>query len=165
MPIKDDKLATIPADKLLTRDILHVCVVVRDVGKTAKALADRFGIGPWEVHRKSYPKSQATFRGEPVECTFKFAYAKAGPITLELAEPISGKSSYREFLDKHGEGLHHIGFAAPLPFDAEVKKWQRQGIKPIQSAKLDDPEEGWAYMDTQDLVGFTMEILSFRKFQ
>jgi len=54
MPIKDDKLATIPADKLLTRDILHVCVVVRDVGKTAKALADRFGIGPWEVHKKSY---------------------------------------------------------------------------------------------------------------
>jgi len=165
MPIKDEKLAIIPSDKLLTRDILHVCVVVRDAEKTAKTLADKFGIGPWEVHRKSYPKSHATFRGEAVECTFKFAYAKAGPITLELAEPISGKSSYKEFLDKHGEGLHHIGFVAPLPFDAEVKKWERQGIKPIQTAKLDDPEEGWGYMDTQDLVGFTMEILSFRKFQ
>jgi hypothetical protein len=31
--------------------------------------------------------------------------------------------------------------------------------------RLDDPQEGWAYMDTQDLVGFTMEILAFRKFQ
>jgi len=30
---------------------------------------------------------------------------------------------------------------------------------------MDDPEEGWAYMDTQDLIGFTLEILSFRKFQ
>jgi len=165
MAIKDDKLGTIPDDKLLLRDILHVCVVVRDVEKTAKILAARFGLGPWEVHKKSYPKSHAVFRGEPVECTFKFAYAKAGPITLELAEPVSGKSSYREFLDKHGEGLHHIGIGAPLPFDAEVRKWERLGIKAIQSMKLDDPEEGWAYMDTQDLVGFTMEILSFKKFQ
>ncbi len=165
MAIKDEKLTTIPDDKILLRDVLHACVVVRDAEKVAKTLSERFGIGPWEVHLKSYPKSQAIFRGKPVECTFKFAYAKVGPITLELAEPVSGESSYKEFLDKHGEGLHHIGFSAPLPFDAEVRKWERLGIKAIQSMKLDDPDEGWAYMDTRDLIGFTLEILSFRKFQ
>jgi hypothetical protein len=165
MAIKDEKLGTVPDDRILLRDLLHVCVVVLDAEKTARALAERFGLGPWEVHLKSYPKSQATFRGEPVECTFKFAYAKVGPITLELAQPVSGNSSYREFLDQHGEGLHHIGFPAPLPFDEELARWERQGIKALQSMKMDDPEEGWAYMDTQGLAGFTMEILGFRKFQ
>jgi len=165
MAITDERVATVPDDRILLRDILHACVVVRDVEKTARVLAERFGLGPWEVHLKTYPKTQATFRGEPVECTFKFAYAKVGPITLELAQPVSGKSSYREFLDKHGEGLHHIGFQAPLPFDAELKRWELLGVKSIQSMTLDDPEEGWAYMDTQDIVGFTIEILGFRKFQ
>jgi len=165
MGILDEKVGNIPKDRILLREIVHACVVVRDVEKTAGNLAEKFGIGPWEVHVKSYPKTQATFRGEPTECSFKFAYAKVGPITLELVETLSGNSSYREFLEKHGEGLHHIGFPAPLPFEAEIEKWNRQGIQPIQSMKLDDPEEGWAYMDTQDLIGFTMEILSFRKFQ
>ncbi len=165
MGIKDESLGTVPADKILLREIVHACVVVRDVAKTTRALAERFGIGPWDVHLKSYPESQAMFRGEPVECTFKFAYAKVGPVTLELVETVSGDSSYKEFLDKHGEGLHHIGFPVPLPFDAELGKWERAGIKAVQSMRLDDPQEGWAYMDTQDLVGFTMEILAFRKFQ
>ena len=165
MAIKDEKLGSIPDDRILLRDIVHACVVVRDVEKTTRVLAGRFGIGPWEVHLKSYPKSQATFRGEPVECTFKFAYAKVGPITLELVETVSGNSSYKEFLDKHGEGLHHLGFPTPLPFDEQIEKWEKLGVKAIQRMKLDDPEEGWAYMDTQDLIGFTLEILSFRKFQ
>jgi len=165
MAIRDEKLSNVPDDRILLKDIVHACVVVRDVEKTTGVLARRFGIGPWEIHLKSYPKSHATFRGEPVECVFKFAYARVGPITLELVETVSGNSSYSEFLDRHGEGLHHIGFPTPLPFDAELEKWERQGIKAIQSMKLDDPEEGWAYMDTQDLVGFTLEILSFRKFQ
>jgi methylmalonyl-CoA/ethylmalonyl-CoA epimerase len=162
---KDEKVGTIPEDRILLPGIVHACVVVRDVEKTAGNLAKRFGIGPWEVRLKRYPESQASFRGKPTDCTFKFAYAKAGPITLELVETVSGKSSYQEFLDRHGEGLHHLGFPTPLPFAAELEKWERQGIKPVQVMHMDDPEEGWAYMDTQDLIGFTLEILSFRKFQ
>ena len=165
MAIIDEKAGAIPADRILLKEIVHACVVVRSVEKTAGNLSEKFGIGPWDVHVKSYPESQASFRGRPTACTFKFAYAKVGPITLELVEPVSGMSSYQEFLDRHGEGIHHLGFPVPLPFDSEVEKWQRQGIQPVQAMKLDDPEEGWAYMDTQDLAGFTLEILSFKKFQ
>lgn len=165
MGIRDERVGLVPEDRIMLGGILHVCVVVRDVEKTAAILAGRFGIGPWEVRLKQYPESQACFRGESTECTFKFGYARVGPVTLELAETVSGKSSYREFLEKHGEGLHHIGFSAPLPFDAELQKWQSQGIRPVQVMHMDDRQEGWAYMDTQDLIGFTLEILSFRKFQ
>ena len=165
MGIKDKKIGTIPDDKILLNEIVHACVVVRDVEKTTKSLSEKFGIGPWEVRQKTYPKSHASVRGEPGECTCKFGYAKVGPITLEVVETVKGRSIYQEFLEEHGEGLHHLGFPTPLPFDAELEKWDKMGIKALQVNRLDDPEEGWAYMDTQKFAGFILEILSFKKFQ
>jgi hypothetical protein len=142
-----------------------VCVVVRDVEKTAKTLAEKYGIGPFEIRQKTYPKSNASLHDEPVEYTLKFAYSKVGTIVLELVETIKGKTLYNEFLEAHGEGIHHIGFPTPLPFEKELDKWKKQGIKALQVSRLDDPEEGWAYMDTQGEIGFVLEILSFKKYQ
>lgn len=165
MVITDQRLGNIPKDRIILREIVHVCVVVRDVEKTSEALSERFGIGPFEIRKKHYPSSQASVRGEPVEYTLKFGYSKVGPITLELVETLEGRTIYQEFLEEHGEGIHHIGFPTPLPFDEELEKWRKDGIKPLQVSRLDDPEEGWAYMDTHGLVGFLIEILSFKKYQ
>lgn len=165
MVIKDQKVGTVPNNKIMLKEIVHVCVVVRNVEKTANILAEKFGIGPFEIRQKSYPKSNASIRGEPVEYILKFGYSKVGSIVLELVETVKGKTNYQEFLDTHGEGIHHIGFPTPLPFDKELEKWRKQGIDALQISRLDDPEEGWAYMETQELVGFTMEILSFKKYQ
>ena len=38
------------------------------------------------------------------------------------------------------------------------------GVGALQVSRLDDPEEGWAYMDTQGFAGFIVEILSLRKY-
>lgn len=149
----------------MLREIVHVCVVVRDVEETAKAFSEKFGIGPWRIRVVSTPSSRASVRGEPVEYTLKFGHAKVGPVTLELVETIEGRTIYQEFLERHGEGLHHIGVPTPVPFDAELEKWQRLGVKPLQVNRMEDPDEGWAYMDTQGLVGCIMEILSFRRYQ
>jgi hypothetical protein len=165
MVIEDKKIGTIPNNKILLNDIVHVCIVVRNVEKTAMNLVEKYGIGPFEIRQKTYPKSNASLRDEPVEYTLKFGYSKVGSIILELVETIKGKTIYNEFLEIHGEGIHHIGFPTPLPFEIELKKWKEQGIKALQVSKLDDPEEGWAYMDTQSDVGFIMEILSFKKYQ
>lgn len=165
MEIKDERLGNIPKDKIMLREIVHVCVVVRNVEKTARILSERFGIGPFEIRKKHYPSSQASVRGEAVEYTLKFGYSKIGPLTLELVETLEGRTVYQEFLEAHGEGIHHIGFPTPLPFDEELEKWRKNGIEPLQVSRLDDPEEGWAYMDTQGLVGFLIEVLSFKKYQ
>ena len=165
MGVKDERVKNIPEDRIQLNEIVHACVVVNDVERTAENISEKFGIGPFEVRQKSYPESQASIRGEPVAYTLKFAYARVGPITLELVETVEGRTIYQEFLEEHGEGLHHLGFPTPLPFDAELDKWEKAGIKPLQVSRLDDPEEGWAYMDTQGLAGFILEILSFKKYR
>ena len=165
MVIKDERVKIIPEDGVKLNEIVHACVVVRDVEETARRISERLGIGPFEVRQKSYPESHASVRGEPTAYTLKFAYARVGPITLELVETVEGRTIYQEFLEEHGEGIHHLGFPTPLPFEEELEKWERLGVEPLQVSRLDDPEEGWAYMDTQGFAGFIVEILSFRKYQ
>jgi len=156
---------SIPEDRIMLREIVHICIVVRDVEKTAEAFAEKFGIGPWRIRVVHTPSSRASVRGEPVDYTLKFGHARVGPINLELVETLEGKTIYQEFLEEHGEGLHHIAVPTPIPFDAELEKWERLGIKPLQANRMEDPEEGWAYMDTRDLAGCLMEILSFKRYQ
>jgi catechol 2,3-dioxygenase-like lactoylglutathione lyase family enzyme len=155
----------IPEDRIMLREILHVCIVVRDVEETARAFAERFGIGPWRIRVVHTPTSRASVRGEPVEYTLKFGHSRVGPISLKLVETVEGETIYREFLEEHGEGLHHIGVPTPVPFDAELEKWRRLGIDPLQVNRMEDPEEGWAYMDTQGIAGCILEILSFKRYQ
>lgn len=155
----------IPEDKIMLREIVHVCVVVRDVEERARAFAEKFGIGPWRIRVVRTPSTRASVRGEPLDYTLKFGHARVGPVTLELVETVEGRTIYQEFLEKHGEGLHHIGVPTPVPFDAELEKWRRQGIESLQANRMEDPEEGWAYMDTQDIVGCILEILSFKRYQ
>lgn len=155
----------IPEDKIILREIVHVCIVVRDVEEKARAFAEKFGVGPWRIRLVHTPSSRASVHGEPVDYTLKFGHARVGPISLELVETVEGKTIYQEFLKEHGEGLHHIGVPTPTPFDAEMEKWEKLGIKPLQENRMTDPEEGWAYMDTQELVGCVLEILSFKRYQ
>ncbi len=155
----------IPEDRIMLREIIHVCVVVRDVEERARAFAENFGIGPWRIRVVRTPSTRASVRGEPVDYALKFGHARVGPVTLELVETLEGRTIYQEFLEEHGEGLHHIGVPTPVPFEAELEKWRGLGVEPLQVNRMENPEEGWAYMDTQGLVGCILEILSFKRYQ
>jgi hypothetical protein len=155
----------IPEDRIMLKEILHICIVVRDVEKTANVLSDKFGIGPFRINVVRSPSSRASVRGQPVSYVLKFGHAKMGPISLELVETLEGRTIYQEFLEMHGEGLHHIGVPTPLPFESELEKWRGMGIEVLQSNKMENPEEGWAYMNTQGLIGCIIEILSFQRYQ
>lgn len=149
----------------MLREVAHLCIAVRDVEKTARAFAEMFGIGPFRLRALHVPSSRGSLRGEPAEFTIKFGFARLGPITLELAQPLEGRTIIQEFLEECGEGIHHIGLPAPTPLEAELERWRKQGIKPLQSCRMEDPEEGWAYMDTRSLVGCILEILCFKRYQ
>lgn len=43
----------------------------------------------------------------------KTAFLKIGQTKLELLEPTSDESPISGFLEKRGEGIHHIAFAVP----------------------------------------------------
>jgi 4-hydroxyphenylpyruvate dioxygenase-like putative hemolysin len=148
----------------LLKGIVHVSIVVHNAEKTAEKLK-KYGIGPFEYRQSIHRTPIAGKDEESCECTVKYGYSEVGNILWELIETVKGKSEYSEFLEVHGDGIHHLGFPTPLPLDAELDKWSKRGIEALEVGKVGEAGEGWAYMDTYNDVGFIMELLSFEKLQ
>lgn len=157
--MKTGEVMVIPADRIMLSEPNHVCIVVRDVEKAANTYASLFGVGPFTIRQVATPPERSAVYGEPGGYTLKFGYLKTATIVLELVETVEGHTIYADFLAKHGEGIHHVGYRAPAPLDQELAKWALQGIKPLMVNYRDDTRYGWAYMDTEQLVGSIIEIV------
>lgn len=81
-----------------------------------------------------------------------------GPIEIELIQPLAGESIWADYLAEHGPGLHHIRFNVPevAPVVAFVAG---QGIGVTQQANGIRPGTSWVNFDTEQLVGFTLEVM------
>jgi|TARA_Y100000310_G_C20694751_1_gene824784 catechol 2,3-dioxygenase-like lactoylglutathione lyase family enzyme len=73
----------------------HVGMVVKNAQATAESWTKLMGVGPW--------------RFSPGGAALKLAHGKLGDVMFELLEPQEGQPSlWADFLQEHGEGLHHV---------------------------------------------------------
>lgn len=63
----------------------------------------------------------------------KTAFFKAGQTKIELLEPTSEDSAVAKFIEKKGEGVHHIAFAVP-DVAAALAEAESKGIQLIDKA-------------------------------
>lgn len=103
----------------------HICGVVKDMDKAIEFISSVFGVGPWLTEEFCPPKDDITV-GESFWA--KYAGAKFGPVELHLVQPLDNKSLYYQFLETHGEGLHHVAFDVSN-WDEMVAHIQKQGGK------------------------------------
>ncbi|MBA7632085.1 hypothetical protein ES703_39627 [subsurface metagenome] len=142
------------------REIVQLCIAVRDIEKSMERYWKVLGIGPWDV----YTFSQETVRdftlhGQPVKQPFKFMLALAtfGNIQFELIQPVEGPTLYESFLKEKGEGFHHIKEKVNDDDIEEVlEKFKQKGIEVIQSGKFD--EDVFYYLNTEPTLGIIYEI-------
>jgi len=139
----------------------HTCFVVNDVEKTAAALAESLGIGPWSVW--TIEPAASTVRGRDVPFTFRVAIAPVGDSNYELLAPHTGESIYVEHLKAHGEGFHHTCIAYPsLEALREAKaELTRQGRELVQSGDLGEQGE-FCYFDIAE-TGALLELLYLKE--
>jgi Glyoxalase/Bleomycin resistance protein/Dioxygenase superfamily len=92
-------------------ETVQVAIVVRDLEAAMRTYVHDYGIGPWDIHEFS-PGRVKDLR-EPVERSWRTAVAMVGQVQWELIEPLDDESIYARFLAEKGEGVHHLGVAAP----------------------------------------------------
>ena len=157
MRISED--AYIPEEQIMLKELTHVCIVVRDVDATVRRLVQKFHIGPFTLRTVHTPESRGSVRGVPQAYSLRFAYARMGPVMLELVQPLDGTSLYSEYLEQHGEGVHHLGFPGRGRLDETLELWKKNDIEPLMVNRRPDARYGWAYMDTQDVAGCIFEVV------
>ncbi len=71
------------------------------------------------------------------------AFLKVGEVKLELLEPTSDESPIAKYLEKRGEGIHHLAFAVEDGVAQALAEAEEKGIALIDKA----PRRGAENMD------------------
>jgi len=143
------------SSKLGLQQVLQVCTVVRDIQKAVESYWE-FGIGPWSIYTFEPPElTNTSLHGKPARYSMKLAIAMIGNVMWELIEPLEGPSTYKDFLERKGEGLHHVLLAVDN-FEDSIAKCERRGIRILMQG--DWKGMTYAYLDTEKELGAILEI-------
>ena len=140
-----------------TKFVTQIGILVHDIEKTAQAFADFFGVEkPSSSLTDTLDKAQTQFRGRSSEARAKLAFFNLGSLQLELIEPDHNASTWRESLDKDGEGPHHIAFVVE-GLKEKVTALERKGMPLLQKGEYTGGR--YAYVDTLRDLKVIIELL------
>ena len=133
----------------------HIAVVVRNLEEAIQFYTS-IGIGPFEDYPplKEYVKLDV-----PDKVGFhnvKIKVVQIGPIQIQLIQPGEGQSLYKDFLEKKGEGVYHLGFVVDYVDDSEAAL-KNLGLEVLSSGRREDGS-GFSYMDTAGKGGVILLI-------
>lgn len=137
------------------KGFIQVGIVVRDIEKAAKTWADFFNVPMPQIQvQEKGPITGMLIRGKPADFGRKKVVIEAGGWVVELFQPTGGDSTFQEFLDKHGEGVHHLGFDVGEKRDAVIEELEEKGCQ----LRLEGPNSSWTIVDTEDKLGVNLNI-------
>ena len=142
-----------------TNRVTQIGIIVKNIEETSKKYAEVFGVKtPGYMITDPIEKTHAEYLGKPLEGRAKLAFFRFRNITIELIEPIDGPSTWQNFLDTHGEGVHHIAF--------NIRK-KKTVIERLKALKMNVEQKGdytggsYTYIDSRSDLKVLRELLAF----
>ncbi len=105
---------------MLPYNIHHTAIAVNDLDRSLEEYASKYNVRPISVE---------TIENQGV----REAMIAIGGSHIQLLEPLEPNTSVARFLDRHGEGLHHIAFAV-TDIDSAMSHLRDQGVRLIDDA-------------------------------
>ena len=132
----------------MPKRIDHIAIIVRNIEQALLFYRDTLGITPSEV--KEVPTEQVRIAFLPM--------GGPGGSEIELIEPTTADSSLAKFLEKRGEGLHHICLEVEN-IDTALAEMQAQGA-PVLDEQPRIAAEGRAiFLHPRGTNGVLLELL------
>lgn len=143
-----------------TNVVTQIGILVNDIDKAAQDYADFFGVPKPPISiTGEYDDAKTNYRGNPTKARTKQAFFNIGPnIDIELLEPDHEPSTWREDLDKNGEGVHHIAFNIEGMED-KIQICAKNGHPLVQRGQWATGQ--YAYMDANEKLKVLLELLEF----
>lgn len=102
------------------KKIEHIGIAVKDIEKSNALFEALFGAEHYKV--------------EAVESEgVKTSFFKCGPNKIELLQATNDNSPIAKFIEKKGEGMHHIAFAVD-DIEKEIERLTKEGFEMIHKA-------------------------------
>lgn len=125
--------------------IEHIGIAVKDIEHSNQIFEDILGSASYKTER---------VESEGVSTSF----FKVGPNKIELLEATREDSPIAKFIEKKGEGIHHIAFAVD-DVDAEIKRLQKKGYRLINESPKDGADnKRIAFMHPKSSNGVLIEL-------
>ncbi len=102
------------------KKIEHIGIAVKDLDAAEKLYAKLLGVEPY---KREEVKSQKVMT----------SFLRMGPNKIELLAATSEDSVIHKYLEKKGEGMHHIAFAV-TDIKAEMQRLKDEGFRLLQEA-------------------------------
>ena len=116
---------------------IQIAIVVEDIEAAIDGWCELFDAPRPEVRvTEAVTNPNEVYRGEVAAYGLKLAVidCQERGFVVELHQPDQNPSTFREFLDEHGNGVHHIGFQVGNARDAIVGERSRWATCYVQSA-------------------------------
>jgi methylmalonyl-CoA/ethylmalonyl-CoA epimerase len=124
----------------------HIGIAVNDLDQAMKLYRDAFGIEPSMVYESSYTKA-------------KIAFFPLGENRIELIQPVTPESVVGRFLEKKGEGIHHIAYAVK-DVDKSLAELETKGIQLIDKESRQVREsERVGFLHPRSTNGVLIELI------
>ena len=98
----------------IMKKIEHIGIAVKDLEKSNELFASLFGKPHYKIE-------------EVISEGVKTSFFKSGPNKIELLQATNPQSPIAKFIDKKGEGIHHIAFAVS-DIKSEIKRLKKEGF-------------------------------------
>lgn len=140
---------------------IQICIVVRDIAAAAEKWAALLGIPVPQIHSSHLEGNENyTYRGNTVSCDLKVAAFDMGSFVIELHQPAGGESTFQEYLERHGNGVHHIGFEVGDNRDKIIQELTEAGYGMRTVGYY--PGSSWTIVDSEDALGVNLNIKPVR---
>jgi len=147
-----------PEDNALgTKRIVHLGFLVEDAVRMAAAYAELFGAPTKSFRTAPYEESRTTYFGKPADGQALIYLVDMGPIQIELIQPDSGTSVWRNDLNANGEGFHHLAFDHVKQVSERLPALEARGIAVTQRGEF--AGGAYTYLDAKASLKTNMELL------
>ena len=142
------------------RKMVQVAIVVKDIEASSRGWAELLGMPMPEI-RTTRPGNEVDviYRGQPSNGQVKLSFFSLNDgMVIELLEPITEGTAWKEYLDEHGEGVQHVGFQF-VDKEKAMEQFEKDGYPIIHQGRYDSDNGTYIYYDTEDALGVTVELL------
>jgi catechol 2,3-dioxygenase-like lactoylglutathione lyase family enzyme len=136
--------------------LAHISVVVKDMQESVDYYQS-LGIGPFK-DPENHVFPMKTLRGVPIDSELIIKETCLGTIKLQLVQHVRGNHIVKDFVDRKGYGVYHLGFLVD-DIEEHEKEMCDRDVGVIQKGRRPDGS-GYSYFDTEAKAGIILEIKS-----